>query len=450
MLVHNVKVEIKAPPRRAREEPPKRNMEFYTVQKIGKTQSLTNEGFLLCSDVPIARTGTMIYSEEQTGLVAGRDGFVRIDRDDATVFRPETIASFEGKPVTNEHPTEEVGPENFRDHVVGVCQNVRRGAGVESDLLLADLLIYDKEAIGAIRDGKREVSCGYRADYEQTEPGRGRQLDIVGNHVALVDEGRCGSRCAIQDRRTSMAKKTFVDRIRDVLKTNDRTAIDAVLKDAEEEMGKGGTGEGLEVHVHNYGGKKEGDEEEKEGEGKEAKKEGDNSEVVALLKQLLEKLGGGASDESEEEEEGEEETDESEEEKKKNEDKKLKAAKATVQDFKSRVELLVPGFEVKLSTKDSKTLTSDMCNCKRKALSEATADEETKKLLQPLLTGVDLKKATADKVDTLFIAASELIRQKNNAAGARSASTKDTGKKITVADINAQNRAFWDGQRKSA
>ena len=40
---------------------------------------------------------------------------------------------------------------------------------------------------------------GYNAFYEQTAPGLGRQKDIHCNHVALVDEGRCGKRCAIMD-----------------------------------------------------------------------------------------------------------------------------------------------------------------------------------------------------------------------------------------------------------
>ena len=45
----------------------------------------------------------------------------------------------------------------------------------------------------------REVSCGYDADYEQTSPGKGKQSNIIGNHLALVDQGRAGHAYAIQD-----------------------------------------------------------------------------------------------------------------------------------------------------------------------------------------------------------------------------------------------------------
>jgi len=45
----------------------------------------------------------------------------------------------------------------------------------------------------------REVSCGYDAQYEQIEKGKGKQREIIGNHVALVTKGRAGNRCTIQD-----------------------------------------------------------------------------------------------------------------------------------------------------------------------------------------------------------------------------------------------------------
>jgi hypothetical protein len=171
-------------------------MQFYTVSEISENRALTNEGFLLLKNVPVARTGTQIYGEDEVPIEADGAGMVRVEREEGEVFRPETIASFNGKPVTNDHPPDLVTPENWKELAVGHMQNVHRGEGIDDDLLYADLLITDQDAITAIEDGKVEVSCGYDAEYEQTDIGRGRQYNIIGNHIALVDKGRCGPRCA--------------------------------------------------------------------------------------------------------------------------------------------------------------------------------------------------------------------------------------------------------------
>ncbi|WP_250264175.1 DUF2213 domain-containing protein, partial [Escherichia coli] len=94
--------------------------------------------------------------------------------------------------------------------------------GDQSDLMLADLIVKDESAIQLIEDGLREVSCGYDAEYKQAEPGKAQQVDITGNHVALVPKGRAGNRCAIGDRDTmANQKKSWWTRMRTAIKTGD-------------------------------------------------------------------------------------------------------------------------------------------------------------------------------------------------------------------------------------
>jgi hypothetical protein len=97
---------------------------------------------------------------------------------------------------------EPVGPANWNDLSIGYVSNPRRGTGTNDDLLFADLIFTSQKGIDAVQSGKRAISVGYNAFYEQTAPGLGRQKDIHCNHVALVDEGRCGARCSIMDGRT--------------------------------------------------------------------------------------------------------------------------------------------------------------------------------------------------------------------------------------------------------
>jgi hypothetical protein len=132
-------------------------MRFYTTEQLGEKQSFTPEGFLLCEDVPIARTGQMIYGPDETPIAAGDDGVVRIDSSPDEVFRPETIASFAGKPGTNDRPPEDVTPDNWRQYDIGTVLNPRRGEGALADLLLGDMLIKERDAIDAVRGGRREV-----------------------------------------------------------------------------------------------------------------------------------------------------------------------------------------------------------------------------------------------------------------------------------------------------
>jgi len=159
-------------------------------------------GSLLCQNVPIARIGWMIYGKDELPLDSGDDGVIYVERTADVLFNDQTIGSFKNAAVVDEHPPdmEDVTPENWKELSRGFStSNVRRGTGDDSDVLLADLIITDKELIEAVLAGKREVSAGYDSDYEQISPGVGRQHNILGNHIALVDKGRCGPRCAIGD-----------------------------------------------------------------------------------------------------------------------------------------------------------------------------------------------------------------------------------------------------------
>lgn len=158
----------------------------------------TPEGFLICKDVPIARTGTQKYRGcEFGGPVA--DGIYNVQRPEAEVFDRAAVASFEGKPVCDEHPEEDVTPDNYGRYMKGVCRDVRRGDGDLSNCLVADLVIYDADLINKIEAGKREISCGYDCLWNPTSDSSYDQLEIRGNHVAVVDRGRAGHKVAIRD-----------------------------------------------------------------------------------------------------------------------------------------------------------------------------------------------------------------------------------------------------------
>lgn len=175
----------------------------YYGYTISPNQLETGEGFLICRNVPIARTGTQDYMGSEVGKPDVN--IVKVDRPEEEVFDPAAMASFEGKPFTDDHPPVLLNPDNVGAYEKGHVQNVRRGSGEFADFLIADIHVHDAATIQAIRDGKRQISCGYEVEYDENPDGTMTQRKIRGNHVALVPEGRAGSKAAIMDSNNTQA-----------------------------------------------------------------------------------------------------------------------------------------------------------------------------------------------------------------------------------------------------
>ena len=204
----------------------------YYGTKISPHMTDTPEGYLVCHDVPIARTGDMVYRAGELGLEGDPDRPVTVRRYAEDVFDPAAVASFEGKDVTAGHPAESVGPANHAAYSKGHVQNVRR----EGEKLVADLLVKDAALISDIKNNViREVSCGYLCSYEP-EGDHYRQGNIRGNHVAVVPRGRAGREVAIKDQAAQEAEKGR--KLMSEFWKNFRTAFGMAAKDASpEELG---------------------------------------------------------------------------------------------------------------------------------------------------------------------------------------------------------------------
>ena len=208
-------------------------MHYYGTRLSDNISRREPEGYLLCLNVPVARTGIQEYTNSELRIQnselspAGENELIPVYRPEDEVFSPETMASFEGMPVTNDHPPDGVDVSNIRALQKGHAHNVRRGSGEESDLLLADLIITDPALITAIlEEGKREISCGYT--YELCmENGQYIQRKIRGNHVAVVDAGRAGSRVSIKD------QKPVIERRKSIMKKSLSKVLARMAKDGD-------------------------------------------------------------------------------------------------------------------------------------------------------------------------------------------------------------------------
>lgn len=355
---------------------------FYTPTKLSENIRETPEGYLLCLSVPIARTGEQIYGEGETPLKTDDEGKVVVMREASEVFSPITMASFEGKSVTIKHPRDFVGPDNWSYLSKGIVQNVRRGKEEDEDgedVLLADLLITEAFAIQLVKSGLREVSCGYEAEYEQTGKGKGRQTKIVGNHLALVEEGRAGQSYAINDHKR---KVTMFDKLKEQLKKIGKTVDEAMEKEKKDDKAKDESD-------------KESKKDDKAEDSEKDKEKSEDAkmydELVQMVKDLGEKVAGmGKSKDDKEDGDDKEAKDEDKDDEKKSEDaegseleERIKALEAAVAKLLESKDEDISGEESEDADegeekKDDKKKTGDSAT-KKTGLEETVGKKEASK-----------------------------------------------------------------------
>jgi len=169
-----------------------------------------DDGSLVVEDCPIARTGFQTYvvrdlpqeSARELGIdLSNPNANIDLYRPASEVFRPEFLASLEGRTIVDSHPPGFVTPETFSEYSKGHIQNVRRGEQMEDgeQPIIADLVIAGEPLVSKVRNKTaRDVSLGY--DFAIRRDGKKIiQADMLANHCAIVPSGRAGDLISIGD-----------------------------------------------------------------------------------------------------------------------------------------------------------------------------------------------------------------------------------------------------------
>lgn len=166
-------------------------MKILINERLSEHRCKTPEGYLICTDAILARTGKQTYRKNEIFKDSDDDTEIEVDRTEDEVFSPQTLASFENKPVTVEHPDEDVNVHNYKEYAVGFVRDVHRGEVDGQPVILGNLVITDEQTIQEIENGEHtDLSCGYDCDIaDEANPC---QRNIRGNHVALCEQGRAG------------------------------------------------------------------------------------------------------------------------------------------------------------------------------------------------------------------------------------------------------------------
>lgn len=169
----------------------------------------TPQGFVRV-DGRLTRTGILEY--------ARADGTIQRElRPDEEVFHTDSLASLDGAPVTDLHPSSMVDATN----VQALARGHVRAAKRDGRFVTAELTVQAGDLIQKIDAGERqEISCGYSCEYDPT-PGvwQGQRYDgvqrkIEYNHVAIGprDWGRAGAEVSLRLDSTETVAPVLVSR----------------------------------------------------------------------------------------------------------------------------------------------------------------------------------------------------------------------------------------------
>ena len=188
-------------------------MTTYAMDRAPSARTHDLNGWFEVRDNPISKEGIFPYSGAQIGAPEP-DRIYQIYRPAGELSDPDALASFRLLPIIDDHTM--LGDGHTPTDDVDVAGVIGEDVRFEDGRLLANLKIYSQSLTEKIRNGKTELSCGYRCVYDFT-PGvwNGQSYDAVqrqirGNHLALVDEGRMGPDVRVLDTMsfTADAKET--------------------------------------------------------------------------------------------------------------------------------------------------------------------------------------------------------------------------------------------------
>lgn len=215
-------------------------MKILINEKLSEHKYKTPEGYLICVDSVLARTGKQTYRRNEVFGDSDDDSEIEVDRPAKEVFSDATLASFENKPITVEHPDEDVNAENYKDYAVGFVRDVHKGVDNGMDVIVGTLVITDAKTIEEIENGEHtDLSCGYDCDI--TDEENPQQRNIRGNHVALCAQGRAGNArivdTAVKDEKMPLDALRFIMRRVDMYSTQMRNNIDVnkIIRKIEED-----------------------------------------------------------------------------------------------------------------------------------------------------------------------------------------------------------------------
>ena len=239
-------------------------MLVFDTNRFGTKREIDDNGYLRVSSCNITKSQIRPYYGRE--IPGWRD--FELDPDTIyNVYCPEeelkkALESFNNLPLTREHI--EVDVENVpKDKIVG---SLGDRAEYKRPYVKNSLIVYDKKDIDWILSGKKkELSCGYRyTPVRQSGEFDDKHYDfvmtdIIGNHVALVREGRAGHDVMVADESPNFTESqndnTINTKENEMLANDEFKEADHPRDDSGRFTEKSGSGSGSSGSIEHKGAK---------------------------------------------------------------------------------------------------------------------------------------------------------------------------------------------------
>lgn len=170
-------------------------------------KTVDKSGFWFIPHNPISKVGVFDYLGSSISDDCEPNKVYKVFRSGETLLQSVPTWDNPPKPFINDH---EMLGEGFTEVDERPVQGVITNPQYEDGVLYADITVYSEKLKEAIENGKKELSLGYFCKFEKNsgvydgEPYDYVQVNMVGNHIALVDAGRCGSDVKVFDHKCVM------------------------------------------------------------------------------------------------------------------------------------------------------------------------------------------------------------------------------------------------------
>lgn len=157
-------------------------------------------------DNPISKVGVFDYLGSEIPGAEDPDRVYKVYRPAEELSRQETIDSFKLMPFIDEH--EILGKSGMPAERKGMQGTLGEQIYFDAPYLRGNIKIHSSAAQSLIKAGKVELSPCYGCTWDkgdgtfEGQPYQYTQRNIMGNHLALVEEGRTGPDVAVQDSRS--------------------------------------------------------------------------------------------------------------------------------------------------------------------------------------------------------------------------------------------------------
>jgi hypothetical protein len=181
----------------------------------------TDKGYLTAMP-RVARTGIQLYYGSELGLTgADAKKVMKVYRSPDEVFSSDAMHSFSHLPYTDDHPPVQVDASNWKEYATG-----QSGSEVvrDGEFIRVPMVLMDAKAVQKFKDGKVEISMGYdcEIDFAAGTTPDGQAYDAMqkkprGNHYAVVDAARGGSKLRIGDATGKVNVTAYADGLRAIM-----------------------------------------------------------------------------------------------------------------------------------------------------------------------------------------------------------------------------------------